>query len=112
MPKAPLLPTNDAIFLDFLSRRPGLAHRDLNKITPKLSPQGKTLASKILGNKNPKYRKPVPDCTEMISFWDAIEDIDKILEAVPLFSGGSEAVMGYLKYVGVLNSTGGFRKSS
>jgi len=112
MPKAPLLPTNDAIFLYFMSLRPGVAIRELQKIAPKLALESREILNRILLNKNTKYRKPIPPCTLMLRYWEAVEDIDKILQAVPLYSGGAEAVMGYFKYFGVLNSSGNFRKSS
>jgi hypothetical protein len=102
------LPTNDAIFLYFLSLRPGLALRDLDKIYPRLSKEGKTLASDILDG---KYKKPIPICTDLPRYVDVTLNIDKILKSVGMYSGGQEAVMGFLKFVGVLNQAGNFRRS-
>lgn len=109
MKKAPtLLPRSTASFLYFLSLHPPLAISDLRKILPKLSPEGRQLADKIRNNSNHKYRKPIPECTNMESYREHVQAIDKILAAIPLYAGGTYAVMGYLKYAGVLTQAGDF----
>jgi hypothetical protein len=103
-----LLPRSEAIFLYFLSLHPPIALNDLRKILPNITPEGRQIADKILNNSNLKYRKPIPECTNMESYREHTQAIDKMLEEVPLYAGGAEAVMGYFKYCCVLTQAGSF----
>lgn len=107
-----MLPTNEAIFLYFMSLHPPLAIRDLQKIVPQFSPEGQMIASKIQGNKNRSYQTPIPECTDMHRYNAAVTAIGQLLNIAPMYSGGAETVLGWFEYFGVMNRSGGFRKST
>lgn len=110
MAKPVTLPTNDAIILYFLSTHPALPVKALHKIMPRLAPEGRTIAEKILNNKNHSYRKPIPASTDMERYRIVTQTIDRIREVVPLHCGGRDAVLGYLRYAGVLTEAGALWK--
>ena len=93
------------------SLRPPLPLRLVENAHRRMTPGGARILTSILQNTNHKYRKPIPTCTDMERYGEAVAAVDRILAAVPMYEGGSDAVLGWLRYFGVLNDSGGFRKS-